>query len=147
MGPVLIAYDGSDFAKAAIEQAGRELKTDRKALVVTVWQPLGSTPFFGGPTGIVPDQVLEGVQKTAAGVAAEGAELARSAGFDAEPITAEGDPIWSTIIDAADEHDAAIVVLGSHGRTGFDYVALGSVATSVAQHSRRPVMVAKTTAA
>ena len=32
--PVLIAYDGSDHAKQAIEQAGAELRMSRKAVVV-----------------------------------------------------------------------------------------------------------------
>ncbi|MDX6617167.1 MAG: hypothetical protein QOD60_2258 [Solirubrobacterales bacterium] len=144
MGPVLIAYDGSEFAKTAIEQAGRELKTEREALVLTVWQPLSSMPFVAGPSGQIPSEVVEGVEKSAANVAAEGAELARHAGFEAEPVTVEGDPVWRKILDVADENDAAVIVIGSHGRTGFDYIAIGSVATSVSQHAGRPVMIAKT---
>jgi nucleotide-binding universal stress UspA family protein len=147
MGPVLIAYDGSDFAKTAIEQAGRELKTDRKALVLTVWEPLASMPFVAGPSGQIPADVIEGVANTAAEVAAEGAEIARAAGFDAEPATVEGDPVWRKILDVADENDAAVIVIGSHGRTGFDYIAIGSVATSVSQHAGRPVLIAKTASA
>ena len=45
-GPVLFAYDGSELAKLAIEQAGRELAPGREALVVCVWQT--------GDVGFVP---------------------------------------------------------------------------------------------
>src|SRR5437870_7475478 len=37
-GPVVIAYDGSDLAKAAVRAAARLLKP-LPALVVTVWEP------------------------------------------------------------------------------------------------------------
>ena len=45
-GPVVFAYDGSDLAKAAIAEAGRQLRPSRPALVLTVWQPynVGFTP-------------------------------------------------------------------------------------------------------
>ena len=38
--PVLIAYDGSDHAKYAIEQAGAELRTPRKAVVLAAFEAL-----------------------------------------------------------------------------------------------------------
>ena len=37
--PVLIAYDGSDHAKAAIAQAGELLRTPRAAVVLSVFEP------------------------------------------------------------------------------------------------------------
>jgi hypothetical protein len=58
--PVLPAYDGSGHAKAAIEQAGRLLRPGRRALILTVWQPLPTIPFFGGlATPSIPKEVLE----------------------------------------------------------------------------------------
>ena len=41
--PILIAYDGSDYAKAAIKQAADQLGNGRRAIVMTVWQPYGAT--------------------------------------------------------------------------------------------------------
>ena len=38
-GPVVFAYDGSELAKLAIDEAGRQLAPGRDALVLTVWQP------------------------------------------------------------------------------------------------------------
>ena len=48
-GPAIFAYDGSDLAAYAIEQAGIQLAPGREALVVCVWQPadVGFVPRGG----------------------------------------------------------------------------------------------------
>ena len=78
---------------------------------------------------------LEGFQE-------EGAELARSRGFDAEPVAEQGDPVWQRIISYAEERDAGIVVMGSHPRTGIGLVLLGSVAAATTRHTDLPVLIA-----
>jgi nucleotide-binding universal stress UspA family protein len=138
--PVLFAYDGSDFAKRAIEVAGSELGPGRKAIVITVWQPLEAVQFsgFAGTN----EEIDKGVADRAAEVAEEGVELAKAAGFDAEPLTERGTPTWQLVVDAAEQRDASLIVLGSHGRTGIKELMLGSVAGAVASHTRRAVLIA-----
>jgi nucleotide-binding universal stress UspA family protein len=143
--PVLIAYDGSDPAKAAIADAAAQLGPGRKAIVLTVWEPLGQLPFLG-VRGVAPDAdaVETVIAETSAGaeeVAAEGAKLASAAGFEAEAETASGDPAWQQIVEVAEQRDAGLIVLGSRGRSGLSYVLLGSVATAVSQHSKRPILI------
>lgn len=41
----------------------------------------------------------------------------------------------------AKQHDADIIALSTHGRTGFRHLALGSVAEAVIRHSTVPVLV------
>jgi nucleotide-binding universal stress UspA family protein len=138
-GPILLGYDGSDRAKAAIEAAGQQLSRDRDAIVLTVWQPFASLPFAGG--AVLPEDLEESLQHEAEAVAEEGAQLARSVGFRATAHAASGDSVWRSIVDSAREHGASIIVLGSHGRTGISLVLLGSVAATVSRHSDRPVMI------
>lgn len=139
--PVLFAYDGSAQAQAAIRHAAEQLRTGRPAIVLTVWHPLASLPF---PTavGLTSTGLEESIEREALRVANEGAELARSSGFDAEPVAERGDPVWQRIVDYADERDAGIVVMGSHGRTGVGLVLLGSVAAATTRHTDRPVLIA-----
>ncbi len=139
-GPVIFAYDGSKLAKLAIEEAGRQLAPGREALVLTVWQPFD--------VGFVPTVALRinaaeiaDVREAAERTAADGASLAQAAGFKARGLEAEVAPTWKGIVHAAEEHDASLIVLGSHGRTGLAGVLLGSVAEAVAAHSRRSVLI------
>jgi nucleotide-binding universal stress UspA family protein len=142
--PILFAYDGSDFAKSAIAQAGERLRTDRPSLVVSVLEPIEAIPFWGAPVlASLPPDLLEDAEKRATEIAREGVELAREAGFEAEPLVVEGTPIWRRLVDTAEERGASIIVVGSHGRSGVAYMAMGSVATSVAHHSKIPVMVCR----
>ncbi len=53
-----------------------------------------------------------------------------------------GSPVWQRILDSAQERGAGIIVMGSHGRSGVSYVALGSIATSVVHHANIPVLIA-----
>lgn len=143
--PVLLAYDGSDFAMTAITDAADQLGVGRKAVVLTVWEPLEEMPFLG-IRGVAadPEAVETVIAETKAGaehVANEGVELASAAGFDARAVIASGDPAWRQIVEVAEEQDASLIVLGSRGRSGLSYVLLGSVATAVAQHSKRSVLI------
>lgn len=80
--PVLFAYDGSELAGRAFELAARQLRTDRAALVVCVWQPadVGFTPV--NPQHFDADRA-DAVRRAADETAAHGASLAEAAGFRA----------------------------------------------------------------
>ena len=142
---VLFAYDGSELAKHAIEEAGRLLGDNaRKALVVTLWQPLDVGFLPVGGFHFEPKQLAD-LTKAAEETAAAGASLANAAGFQAQSLAIKGGPAWVAIVELADEHDASLIVLGSHGRTGLAGVLVGSVASSVAAHSRRSVLMVHST--
>ncbi|HEY7968170.1 MAG TPA: universal stress protein [Solirubrobacteraceae bacterium] len=138
--PAVFAYDGTDLAAHAIEEAGRLLDTTCKALVVTIWQPfeVGFTPV--GDVRFDAAEIAD-VRKAAEQTAAAGASLAEAAGFQADAVAVEAAPTWKGLVNAAGEHDASIIVLGSHHRSGLGGVLLGSVAASVAAHWRRSVLI------
>ena len=139
-GPVVFAYDGSALAKAAINEAARLLGTGRDALVLTVWKTfdVGFTP----PPGVEFDASdAAEVGAAAEQSAAEGAALAEAAGFRAEPLALTAAPAWKRIIELADDRQASVIVLGSHGRRSLGEALLGSVAGAVANHSRRSVLI------
>jgi nucleotide-binding universal stress UspA family protein len=139
-GPVVFAYDGSALAKLAIAEAGRQLAAQADALVLTVWQPF-DVGFVPAVELRIDAANIADVSEAAEQTAAEGASLAELAGFTARSAVAEGAPTWKGIVQVADEHDARLIVLGSHGRTGLAGVLIGSVAEAVAAHSRRSVLI------
>jgi nucleotide-binding universal stress UspA family protein len=58
-------------------------------------------------------------------------------------LVKEGE-VATTILAAAAEVEAAIVVLGSHSRRGFDKILMGSVAEKVLHHSSIPLFIIPT---
>jgi nucleotide-binding universal stress UspA family protein len=148
-GPVLFAYDGSSHARAAIERAGTVLQHGL-AVVATAW-----TSFEDASPGVMhvlPKHMIgeavgtldEANRDTAEGLAAEGAELARAAGFDAEPRAVRaGGPFFAALLETADELDARAIVAGSRGRSALRSAVLGSVSTGLLHHTTRPVLVVR----
>lgn len=143
VGPVLFAYDGSELAKLAIEDAGRQLAPARDALVVCVWQT-GDVGFV--PTGEQHFDAAEAteVRSAAEATAAYGTSLAESAGFRPQSIAIEAAPTWKGIVEVAEERGASLIVLGSHRRSGLAGRLLGSVASAVVTHSDSAVLITRT---
>ena len=113
--PILFAYDGSEQAKAAIREAAAQLRPSSRALVLMVWQPQPSAAHPFAPGVGLPSDLEERLEQEAMKKAKKGAALARLVGFDATALVERGIPVWSGI---ADDHDASVIVMGSHGRTG-----------------------------
>ncbi len=139
-GPVLFAYDGSELARLAIEQAGVQLAPGRDALVACVWQP-GDVGFV--PTGARHFNAAEAtkVRKAAEETAAHGASLAENAGFRPQSLAIKAAPTWKGIVEVAEKREASLIVLGTHRRSGLVGHLLGSVATAVLVHSAAPVLI------
>jgi nucleotide-binding universal stress UspA family protein len=139
-GPVVFAYDGSELAALAIEQAAKQLASGRDALVLCVWQP--------ADVGFVPtnkrhfdaNEASE-VKRAAEETAAHGASLAEKAGFRTESMAVKAAPTWKGIVETAEERKANLIVLGSHRRSGLVGHLLGSVAAAVVTHAESSVLV------
>ena len=162
LGPLLLGYDGSDGARGAIASAGRVLG-GREAVVVTVWESVGSAILRNLPSGAtelgrdargiaedVVDELDAAAAEGAERMAAEGAALATAAGLAARPAArralargAERNAVtvWRAILDAAEEEAAELIVLGSRGRSPVASMVLGSVSYGVVNNSDRPVLI------
>ncbi len=143
--PILIAYDGSDCAALAIDKVAEEFGP-REVIVLVVSEGLERVPFFGTAGVPVEPETMElltdAAQKGAEATAEQGAERARAQGLEATTAIAEGGPIWSAIVEAAESYDAAVIALGSRGLSGVKQALLGSVSSAVAHHSKRSVFIA-----
>jgi nucleotide-binding universal stress UspA family protein len=146
--PVLLCFDGSDDAATAIAKAP-ELLAPRRAVVLTVWEPVATWEPYD-PATILSAPVSKlfskelGIDEIAAELAEEkvkqGVALASSAGFAAQGRVAHG-KTWRTICDVAGEMDAAAIVLGARGLSGVGSLLLRSVSSAVLAHAKRPVLV------
>lgn len=151
-GPLLLCYDGSADAVHAIERAGA-LFAGSRAVVATVWERVASFDAgawlgeIGTTTG--EDHYLGRRQADrAARVAADGVRVAQQAGLEAVPVSVEATgPVWRALLDLAERHDAATIVMGSRGLTGLRSMLHGSVSSAVADHAERPTLIIRRAAA
>ncbi|MCK6546329.1 universal stress protein, partial [Myxococcota bacterium] len=90
---------------------------------------------FSGVSGWIPPIASEPDARRALAEAHEVLGLDR-----ARPHVATGEP-RRTIVDAASELAAELVVVGSHKRRGFERLLLGSVSEDVVARARCPVLV------
>jgi nucleotide-binding universal stress UspA family protein len=147
---ILVSYDGSADAQAAIDRAA-QLMPGAETTVLTIWETFMDAATRGGAMGMglgvggmySNDQhVDETWQKAAEDHAAEGAKRATDAGLVAQPrVATRFGTVAATILTVADELDADLVVLGTRGLGGVKSFLLGSVSHGVVQHADRAVLV------
>ena len=141
--PILLCYDGSEGSHRAIDTTAA-LFPGRAAVVLNVWSPMAViAALYGGVVAIPENNDDSGLREAATQKAQEGADRATAAGLSAKAQTAEVtyEGTWHTILAAADECDATLIVLGARGLSTFKSIVLGSVSHGVAQHARRPVLI------
>jgi nucleotide-binding universal stress UspA family protein len=69
-------------------------------------------------------------------------EIARGRGVRVEYLIWVGEPS-EAILEAANSEQAALIVIGSHGRSGVGRFLIGSVSDDVVRHSPIPVLVVR----
>ena len=149
-GPVVIGYDGSEHADAAVEAAGRLLKV-RETVLQTAWNsyravaPAGAGGRSGGRGHARrPRRSTARARERRQHTAEQGARLAAAQGLEvqAEAVEADGSA-WHALLDAAYDHRAAAVVVGSRGNSAFESALIGSVSRALVHHAPAPVLVVR----
>jgi nucleotide-binding universal stress UspA family protein len=145
---VVFAWDGSERAEAAVRPL-TEWGIFAKAHV-DVLSVADAEPPWWVRAGIVDEEVAAEAYHDAAEpsrrqheeMAEQMAEWLRTAGLKAVPLSREGDPA-ETIVAFATAHEADLIVLGTHGRTGLRRLLMGSVARNVVIHAPCSVLLAR----
>jgi len=132
----LVAYDGSDTAKRALELAAQLFGAAGSIAVAHVAQPLGEPDFAGSPEVEDPEQEE---------LLAEARSLVARSGTPAVTLRRRGD-VARELIDAGVDLDAELIVVGSRGRGPFASALLGSVSAAVAGGAHSPVLVVEPSA-
>jgi nucleotide-binding universal stress UspA family protein len=139
-GVIVVAVDFEDASRRALEVA-KELgaKLGAEVVIAHVYQ----IPMFTYP-GLEPALLPTFTTEIATAAKRAVAELAASAG-GLRAVTREGDAA-TEIIAVAEELNARMIVLGTHGRSGLSHLFLGSVAEKVMRQSKVPVMTVRAAA-
>lgn len=140
---VLVAYDGSDPAQAAVEYAIEE-HADKEIVLLRVIEVASGMTDAG--INIIQERFREKPEKVKKEarqkVAEETTDLFEEAGLEFETEIVFGDPA-KEIVDYAENNDIDQIVIGNHGRAGVSRVLLGSVGEKVVRRAPMPVTVVR----
>ncbi len=139
---LLVAIDDADASDAALALAAAIAQANGARIVVA--HAADTTRLFDNAAtyGFDPTTLEADVQRESAAVVAHA--LAR-AGLPTSGVgvaLVDGHPA-AAILDAAREHHATTIVMGSHGRRGIRRFFLGSIAEHVVRESPLPVLVVR----
>ena|SRR5208337_3368942 len=144
---ILLATDGSECsAKAVYSVANRPWPANSQVRILSVVElPIVQTtpsPAYSEYPDTMFETAYKAARKRAESAVADALQTLRTTGLnicDCE-ATPEGEP-RTEILDKAKTWGADLIVLGSHGRQGWDRLMMGSVAESVAFHAHCSVEV------
>lgn len=145
--PILVPVDFSKYSEAALLCAAELADVLGSPLIVmhVVHDP-GDAPGYYSVKGR--DKQLERLEDVAAGMLEEFLQKIRdehtgqAALQDASTYLVTGLPV-NRILEAADKHQARMIVMGSQGRTGLAHMMLGSKAEQIVRLSPIPVTIVK----
>lgn len=135
MAGIIVGYDGSAGSEAALSSAldlGKRLG-----------EPL--TVVFGFDANPVGGEALDywkAVRQHGESVLARALEEAKSAGVEVDSVVAEKAPS-DALSELAEERDASMIVVGSHGERPIAAAILGSTPHRLVHLSQRPVLVVR----
>jgi len=137
---VVLAIDDSKYSEEAtrtlIAQAKPKETEVRVLHVVEPYTKEGEL-YIDNWKGIIQRRHEEGEA-----LLAQAAQALRTAGIQVATALEEGDE-KSVIIDFAAKWPADLIVMGSHGRKGFDRFLLGSVSEAVVRHAHFSVEIVR----
>ena len=145
--PLLVPVDFSDCSRAALLYASRLVEGTRTPLLLlhVIHDDVRRPGVYRSPCSHytarpITDIAAEMVEDMLAELRKQEPELQSLQAVD--PLLVRGLP-GRRIIEVAEREQAAMIIMGTHGRNGFAHLLQGSVAEYVAKYARSPVMTVK----
>ena len=135
---VLIPVDGSDSSRNAAKYAAHLVgHRGAKLYLLHVWEPVNMT--IGGDKA---EKLRERAQAKAMEMLEEYRRMLEPCGLEMELIARSGRPDY-VILNAQEELDCDLIVIGSRGLSVLENVIMGSVVTRVLEGASCPVLVTR----
>jgi nucleotide-binding universal stress UspA family protein len=140
---ILLAIDGSAPSQMAIDEVAHRpwpsTSTLRILSVIRPFTPPATEIVLAAATF---EEIRQRQAEDAEQLTRQAAKRITARELSVETAVREGDP-RTAIVDDADEWQADLIVVGSHGRTGLTRLVMGSVAQAVVAHAHCSVEVVK----
>ena len=144
---ILVPLDGSELSEQVIPHAqALAEKFESELLLIRVYQPsLATYELLGdGPTTAREHdkEILERVEQEVHAYLKRVKEMLPE-GMNARCFALLGGSVTDTILDAAQTEGADLIVMSTHGRSGFSRWIYGSVASKVLQAAKCPIFLVR----
>jgi nucleotide-binding universal stress UspA family protein len=142
---IVVGTDGSDTAELAVKHAGQLAKDhNARLVVVTAYEP--SDDQLVKESEGVPDDIRWALtdRVQAEEKAVHGRTIAAELGLKGVVAQAIAGSPPDVLLEAANDFNADVIVVGSKGLTGAARFVLGSVASSVSHHAICDVLIVHT---
>jgi nucleotide-binding universal stress UspA family protein len=141
---ILVAVDESDTSRHALQQAIELARTLSATLRMVHVLDMSWLPI--GPEVAIDTSALSAARRgVGEKIIAAARDTAQQAGFEVDAVLIETETpiqqVAEAIVREVSRWPADLVVLGTHGRRGFQHLMLGSVAEKVARLSPGPVLL------
>jgi nucleotide-binding universal stress UspA family protein len=134
---IVVGYDGSDGGKAALDVAvGLARRLTGEVLVTYAFG--GRKQYAGAP--LTPRRTLKQMGED---VLDEALARIGDSGVAVQPVLVDDDA-WQGLRSVADQHSAAMIVVGTHGASPLTGMLLGSTAYRLVHSSTTPVLIVPT---
>ncbi len=136
MSEIVVGYDGSESAKAALDEAVALAKELGDSVLIV----FGFAPH--GPGGGEVKAQRDAVHELGERVTAEAAARVADSGVD-HAVEMPNEHGADALSDLANQHGARMIVVGTHGESPLKGAILGSTAHRLIQIAERPVLVVR----
>jgi len=145
---ILIPTDGSEVAQIGVNQGLALAKTHgSKVTAITVTEPLGGQFAFASDLWAPSESEIaaydDAQSRIAQRILAQVKAKADSMGVSVDTIHVPWRLTARALVETAETAGCTLIVMSSHGRTGFDRVMLGSQTAEVLATTKLPVLVAR----
>ncbi|TAM01371.1 MAG: universal stress protein [Paraburkholderia sp.] len=144
---ILVAVDGSDTSRRAFEAALALAKAMGARL--QPYYVIENTPMYFDAPGYDPSILRNQMIAQGNELALEMDKALREHGVEGEMVMGEAsslDDVPTLVLNAARSAGVDLIVMGTHGRRGFQRLILGSVAERCVRQSTLPVLLIPTAA-
>jgi nucleotide-binding universal stress UspA family protein len=136
---ILVPLDGSELSKKALDPAEKLAKTFDAEIIL--FQVVPFMPIYGSPELVTPLIIDEKQKEAAERDLTNLAEEIKKRGIKVVATVRTGQQVAVEIIDFAKESGIDLIVMSTHGRSGFTRWVLGSVTHKVLTRAETPILL------
>ncbi|MEW6083912.1 MAG: universal stress protein [Chloroflexota bacterium] len=136
---ILVPLDGSELAEAVLPHAEALAKSENAELVILRVPNIPAGEYIALDP-VVASTIRKDIREEASKYVNEKVDMLKKDHIKATGLTKEGS-VPDTILEVAEETQADMIAMSTHGRTGVKRWLMGSVADKIVHHTHIPVML------